>query len=133
MNPELHLCMGGSAKLGALAVIHTNVFRQEPHFVGAGWHHVLFAGQFRNPEAVNHVFADEFHDNGPVDRYPHLVGGGYQFSIAVGVFVPELPPPLVADSLNPERFLTLGSGQSNSLAGFELEQHDHRPDTQAQN
>ena len=98
-------------------------------------HDVLLAGELGDPETVDHVVALEIHDNGRVHRHAHLVSSGNELAGLVSgdrVFVAELPPPLVAHRLDPNRLLALGSRQGNCLARFKLEQDNHRPHAQSE-
>ena len=133
VDAELHLRVGSAAELGALAVVHPRILGEEPHFVGFGGDDILLAGQFGDPKAVDDIVAFEFHYDGRINRNTHFVGGGNQLVAAVGRLVAELPPPLVADGLHPQRLAALLARQGDGLVRFQFKQDEHRPDAQRQN
>ena len=75
---------------------------------------------------MDHVLAVQQQPDRAPHRDPELVGRGDELTGSVGILIGELPPPLVAGNRDVQNILR----RSRRL--LQLEEGEHRPDTQAQ-
>ena len=102
-HAEAHVRVCDAAEFGALPVINTRLFGDEPEEVVVERHHVDLAGEFRYPEAMDNVLRRELHVDRTANRDVHLVGG-HDFLVRVT----ELEPPAVTYGLDFEDVAHVG-------------------------